>query len=200
MARFKVRKEAHRKELLLHNFLPFEARELSVLTRRTPALVSMVAARDLRRARFERIAARKFAEGKWRRNQLRTKWIANIKRFYRRNGLLVQSGAVGRQPRMRKGDPNPWALYRATIKESGRDYDRHGYPTGRRKRRGVQILNRGALLQARAARTGKTVSTAYVQQSMSELMRSIVFSRGSKRQQFIKQYNNLANMIGEETI
>jgi len=89
------RKQARYQFLRLHWFLPLEARELSALPKATPALKQLVADRDARRERFERIAAHKIATGRWRRQDVPDKWVANITRMY---------GRIARQSRP-KGVP-----------------------------------------------------------------------------------------------
>lgn len=144
------RRQSRYSELRAAYFTPSEARELSKLPRTVPTYrevggvlvpvgkrAQSLPARDLmiqerlqRRARFEKIASTKIALGKWRAKDLHGKWIKNLSRMYTKLSSRVKEGPVGDQQKMRKGQPNPWALYR---KYQRRAPDPQGYNSPWRK-------------------------------------------------------------------
>lgn len=115
---FKLLRKTRYERLRAAYFTPLEARELSKLPQRTPALRLLIEERAARRERFEQIAASKIGRGKWRRSDIPLKWRNNLSRMYYKYGVRVKFGPTGRQQVMPKGSPNPWALYREALRRA----------------------------------------------------------------------------------
>ncbi len=193
---FKARRAKRYGELLSSWFTPKEARELSVLPKKTPALQQMIDDRLLRRARFEKIAARKIERGQWSRRDVPGKWIKNLTRMYSKRGWRVQHGAVGNQPKMPKGSPNVWAAYRGAEKQVGGP-DTKGYVSPwqlRNIRKGKTLLDKGLLYVQKQERKGGTAQglpKTMTQQWIADLDKAIAKSRGKHRQDLIAQRERL---------
>lgn len=105
MARYKPRRRATYGRLIAAGFRHFEAHEISKLGGESQALSSLISDREERRARFEKTAATKISQGKWRRSDLTKHWIKNLKDLYRKNHWMVQKTG-------HRNEPSPWAMYR----------------------------------------------------------------------------------------
>jgi len=190
MARSK--KQSRYDFLVSHHFTPLEARELSTLPKMTPALKEAVRQRDIRRARFEKIAARKIARGVWSRGIVQKKWMENLKRLYTRRNWRIQEGARGAQQSMPKGSPNPWALYRAMerIAPPKRDVS----PWQLRRVFGKTHLERGLIFVQQAERRGG-VSASQVRLWISEKDNAIARARGQHRYQLVVERDRLERLL-----
>ena len=174
-------------------FTPLEARELSTLKKETPALKVAIREREVRRARFERVAATKVARGVWRREDLPTKWRNNLSRLYSGRGWRVQEGARGAQQPMPRGFPNPWAMYRSMLKIAP---NREDYIAPWRLRRifGKTHLERGLIFIQKAERRGGA-SASQVRLWIAEKNNAIKVSRGQRRAQLTVERNRLAKLL-----
>ncbi len=176
-----------------NQFLPLEARELSRLPKATPALKLMVMDRLERRVRFEKIAARKIETGQWKRADIPKKWIKNISRMYGRMGLRVKEGPRGKQQRLAKRSPNPWALYRKFVKIA--PDKKHVSPWELRMvHKGKTPLARGLVHIQKAEKAG-SVSKGQVQRWIAEKKVSISGSRGKRRAQLTVELGRLERLL-----
>jgi hypothetical protein len=200
MARFKARRGSRYNELIAAYFTPREARELSVLPKKTPALQQMMDDRLTRRSRFEKIASRKIANGQWSRRDVPGKWIKNLTRMYSKRGWRVQHGAVGNQPKMPKGSPNVWAAYRGYEKAVGGPGTKNYVSPWelRQVKSGKTLLDKGLLYVQKQERKGGTtsgVSKATIQQWIDGLDKSISKARGKRKQDLIAQRDRLRRQL-----
>jgi len=102
--------------LTAHHFSPAEVSQLSTLGRMTPTLKAMIRERDLRRRRFENLAAGKIATGAWTREGLAWRWWANIHRMYADQGWITKYAVANTPVPIPAGRPNPWCWFRAREK------------------------------------------------------------------------------------
>lgn len=194
--RYKPRRQAAYDYLIEHHMTPLEARMLSVLPRNTPALRAMVADRDARWDRFEKIASRKIAAGRWQPQDIDRKWTANLLRYYRKAKAIVKGQTRGRQQRMPKGAPNPWALYRRYVKANpgNKGYDS---PWEKKKYGPKSPLDKAQWVVRRASNS--TVSSAQLRLWISQVDRSIRYSRGDRREAFIGHRAALQKMLDQQS-
>ena len=178
--------------LLRHFFTPLEAREFSTLKKMTPALKEAVHQRALRRARFEKIAARKISRGVWRRKDVPKKWVENLNRLYTGRGWRVKEGAKGRQQAMPKDFPNPWAYYRAVEKIAPPKKDVS--PWQLRRVFGKTKLERGLIFVQQAEKKGGA-SASQVRLWIAEKGNAIKRARGQRRAQLIVEKNRLEKLL-----
>ena len=178
--------------LLRHFFTPLEAREFSALKKMTPALKEAVHQRALRRARFEKIAARKISRGVWRRKDVPKKWVENLNRLYTGRGWRVKEGARGAQQPMPKNFPNPWAYYRAVEKIAPPKKDVS--PWQLRRTFGQTRLERGLVFVQKAERQGGA-SVSQVRLWIAEKENAIKRARGQRRAQLIVEKNRLEKLL-----
>jgi len=116
--KYKPLRQARYERLITGHFSELEAREFSVLPRDNPALKKMYSDRQRRRAKFEHLASVKIRNGKWSRDMVASKWLANLSRFYSKMGYRVKQGPTGAQRWMPKRGVNPWSWYRDALKEA----------------------------------------------------------------------------------
>ena len=178
--------------LVSKHFTPLEAREFSTLKKETPALKVAIREREVRRARFERVAATKVARGVWRREDLPTKWRNNLSRLYSSRGWRVQEGARGAQQPMPRGFPNPWAMYRSMEKIAPPKKDVS--PWQLRRIFGKTHLERGLIFIQKAERRGG-VKVGQLARWIKEKETAIKLARGSRRSQLIVERNRLARLL-----
>lgn len=179
--------------LVSKHFTPLEARELSTLKKETPALKVAIREREVRRARFERIAATKVARGVWRREDLPTKWRNNLSRLYSGRGWRVQEGARGAQQPMPRGFPNPWAMYRSMERIAPPKKDVS--PWQLRRIFGKTHLERGLIFIQKAERRGGA-SASQVRLWIAEKNNAIRNARGQRRAQLTVERNRLTKLLG----
>lgn len=198
-------KRARYNELRLEHFTPREARELSTLSKNTPALKLVREARQTRWARFERIAAAKISQGKWRRGQVGAKWIKNLSRMYTKNNWRVQEGPTGDQPRMAKHSPNPWAMYRSAEKAAGGPGSK-GYISPWEvvaiRPRGESRLERGLIfvqqMERRARREeGSGLSMTQLRSWIEQKEAAISEAKGRRKEQLIIEKNRLERLLAK---
>ncbi len=176
-----------------NQFLPLEARELSKLPKATPALKLMVLDRLERRARFEKIAARKLEQGKWKRSEIPKKWVNNISRMYSRMGLRVKEGPRGKQQKLAKRTPNPWALYRKFVRQA--PGKKHVSPWELRQvHKGKTPLARGLVFVQKAEKAG-SISKRQLRQFIAEKKETIRGSRGQRRAQLTIELGRLEKLL-----
>ena len=196
----RTRKQDRYQALRHHWFTPREARELSVLPKATPALKLLVAERDARRERFEKIAAHKIATGRWRRQDVPDKWVANLARMYSKRGWRVKEGARGDQPRMPKGSPNVWAMYRDAERRVGGPKSK-GYISPwelKNIRRGKTKLQKGLVFVQKLEKESKKaggVSKSRLRSWIADKEEAIRSARGRNRAQLIIEKNRLERML-----
>lgn len=166
-----------------------ESHEFSKLPKNTPALQMILRERENRRARFEKIAARKIANGSWKREQLREKWVANLTRMYKVKKWRVKEGPKGSQDPMPRGAPNPWAMYRGFVdrapdKKYKSPWERKKYP------KGASRLEKGTLFiqkVERAKKAGKEAGARQTREWIRQLDQTITKATGARRLQLEKQ-------------
>lgn len=195
------RRKALYDRLILEHFTPLEARELSVLPKSTPALNKMRRDRLERRARFEKEAAWRIASGKWKREDIPRKWLANLTRWYTKERLRVQFGPEGKQPKMVRGMPNPWAAYRQAEKDVGGPGTK-GYVSPwevKQLREGRTFLEKGLIFVQRAERKkvskNSGVSQVQVREWIAQKDEAISKARGKRKEQLIIERNRLERML-----
>ena len=182
------RRQRRYEYLVSRHFTPLEARELSALPYKTPAMQQMVSERLRRRARFEKTAARKVSRREWSRTSISQKWAENLSRVYSYRGWRVQEGPRGDQHPMPVGSPNPWAMYRAVERVA--PPKRHISPWQLRRPTGRTRLERGLVFVQRAERAGG-VGADQLRQWILEKGAAIRVARGSRRKQLIIERNRL---------
>ena len=192
------RKRQARYELLrAHAFTRRESRELSVLPKSNPALRLLIVERDARRSRFEKIAAYKIHTGAWKRQDIVEKWTNNLLRMYTKRGWRVKHGAVGAQPAMPKGTPNPWAMYRAAEQ-------RTGGPKGkpyvspwqlRAIRKGKTALQKGLVFIQKQEKKAGGTSKQMLRNWIADKDEAIGRASGKRRQQLIIERNRLERLL-----
>jgi hypothetical protein len=193
-------KRARYTELRLEHFTPREARELSTLSKNTPALKVVREERVARRARFEKIAAAKIAKGSWRRDIVEKKWLQNLSRMYSKKGWRVQEGPKGKQHPLAKGSANPWALYRDAEKRVGGPGTK-GYVSPwevRQISQGTTRLEKGLIFVQqveRQAKSPKGLSQAQVRSWIAEKEDAIKESKGKRKTQLILEKNRLERLL-----
>ncbi|MGR3295985.1 MAG: hypothetical protein ACUZ8A_07150 [Candidatus Bathyanammoxibius sp.] len=176
-----------------NQFLPLEARELSKLPKSTPALKLMVLDRLERRVRFEKIAARKLEQGKWKRSEIPKKWLKNISRMYSRMGLRVKEGPRGKQQRLAKRSPNPWALYRKFVKIApGKKFKS---PWEIKQILGGKAPLQKGLVHIQQAEKAGTVSPALIRQWIEKKDAAIARARGKNRAQLVIERGRLEKLL-----
>ena len=173
-------------------FTPLEARELSTLSKTTPALQLVIAGRAARRARFERVAASKVARGVWLHRDVPRKWLDNLARMYNARRWRVQEGPRGAQQPMPKGSPNPWAMYRAAERVAPAKKDES--PWQLRRIFGKTKLERGLVFVQRVERRGGT-NPVQVQQWVREKDEAILRAQGQRKEQLIIERNRLERLL-----
>jgi hypothetical protein len=199
MPRKKVSRYRDRYNELRSNwFLPLEARELARLPKSTPALKEMIADRLERRARFEHVAATKIASGKWRRTAVHKKWLSNLSRMYSKRSWRVKEGPKGGQQVMAKRAPNPWAMYRSYVKQSG---DK-GYVSPwelKQIKGGKTALQQGLIFVQGAERKLQahdgTVNKGMIRSWMDQKDESIKHARGKHREQLLIERRRLEKLL-----
>jgi len=178
--------------LVSRHFTPLEAREFSTLRKETPALKVAIWEREIRRARFDKVAATKISRGVWRREDLPAKWRNNLSRLYSARGWRVQEGARGAQQPMPRGFPNPWAYYRACERIAPPKKDVS--PWQLRRIFGKTHLERGLIFIQKAERQGGT-KVGQLAQWVKEKEAAIKRARGSRRSQLVIERNRLARLL-----
>jgi len=195
MARFRQQRRNRYALLRSEHFTPLEARELSKLPRNTPALKQMRDDRVARRERFDRIAARKLEQGRWRKSDVAGKWLKNLSRLYSKRGWRVKRGATGDQQKMPKRGANPWAAYRDYIK----DTPDKGYtsPWQLRKVRMLRTLDQVKVLDQQRERRGvvSPLSRDTLVNWIDQLGQSIKQATGSRRAQLVEQKERLERLV-----
>ena len=198
MAKSKVTRKQQRYDLLRsEHFLPLEARMLSVLAKNTPALKRLRADRVARWNRFMRIAIRKQVQNRWQSGDIPVKWEKNLSRLYRVKRWRVQYGSTGQQQDMKKGSPNPWAMYRSYERLTGGP-EAKGYVSPwelRMVKKGKSLLDKSLIYLQRAKRAGQPVNRGQVRDWIEKLDASIRGSRGSRRAQLVRQRENLRRSL-----
>ena len=195
MARYRERRQ-NRYDHLRGIFQTFEAEQLSKLPNLTPALRACVRSREAYRARFEKIASRKLASGDWQWGEVKDKWITSLKRLYKRKGWLVKFGAVGNQPRMRRGSPNAWAMYREFEDKTGGHRRQGGLVSPwelKQVKKGKTPLDRGQIFIQKSQR-GK-VNKGAIMNWLSHLDANIRQAKGARRTQLIQQRMRLGALV-----
>ena len=188
----RAKKQNRYSYLLSRWFTPLEARELSTLKKETPALKVAIREREIRRARFDKVAATKISRGVWRREDLPSKWRNNLSRLYSTRGWRVQEGARGAQQPMPRGFPNPWAYYRACERISPPKKDVS--PWQLRRIFGKTHLERGLIFIQKAERQGGA-SASQVRLWIAEKSNAIKVSRGQRRAQLTVERNRLVKLL-----
>lgn len=178
--------------LASHHFTPLEAREFSTLRKETPALKKAVEEREIRRARFEKVAASKVSRGLWRREDVAKKWRSNLSRLYTKHGWRVQEGARGAQQAMPKGSPNPWAMYRSMERLAPPKKDIS--PWQLRRVFGKTRLERGLIFIQKAERGGG-VGLPQVRQWIAEKDNAIKRATGQRKDQLVVERNRLERLL-----
>ena len=192
------RQQTARYELLLEqHFTTREARMLSVLAKNTPALRLLRNDRIARWDRFTKIANRKQARNQWQAQDIQGKWLKNLYRLYHKRRWCVQYGGSGRQPDMKKGDPNPWAMYRSYERRVGGPRSK-GYTSPwelRLVRSGKTMLDKGLILIEKGKRTGQPVPHRQVREWIENLNTRIRGASGSRKAQLLTQRDNLRRSL-----
>lgn len=183
--------------LIAHHFSPMEARELATLRRMTPTLKAMITERDLRRGRFENLAAGKIARGEWSREEVVKKWWKNISRMYSSNGWRVQEGARGAQHPMPRGFPNPWCWYR--DREKYHPGPRSVSPWELRKYPGKTKLERGLVLVQQLEKGARTATQTQLRLWIGQKENAVRKARGARKEQLRLELGRLEALLGRST-
>ena len=162
--------------LIARHFTHAESREFSTLGRISPALKLAIETREESRRRFEKQAVRKIDTGAWTRRQVPFKWLEKIKRMYRKNHWLVKTAKP--KSKLKKGDPNPWKLYKYYEQEAPPEDD---YIPRRVKYRGKAYLERGMITVKKAERGIIKPSPAQLRQWVGEKRKAVRSSTDQQR-------------------
>lgn len=181
--------------LTAHYLTGREAGEFSVLTRgiNDPTLKLIIRDRAIRRNRFELIAAHKFADGIWTREMIERKWVQNLARMYRSRHWIVQYGAVGQQQEMKKGDPNPWALFRHFEKIT--PTSRGVSPWQSRKYPGKSHLERGLILVQSLEKGARKATQTQLRFWIGQKQNAISKARGQRKAQLRIELGRLERLL-----
>jgi hypothetical protein len=176
-------------------FMSWEADELSKLPRKNRALREMSAYRDKQQASFFVRNAKKVGEGRWRSSDTAKHWKAYLWGWYRRNGLCVKLGAVGKQQKIPVGFPNVWEWYRRQLRITP-DSKAFVSPWQQKQiKSGKTPLDRGQIF----IQSGKA-SSPYTGSWLLALSKKIAHAKNSaERTMYTNQYNRLAKAAGRET-
>lgn len=196
MPRYKKQKQDRYDWLITSGLERFEAVEFVDLPRRTPALRKIIADRQAKRKRFEHYAATMIDKGAWAPWQLGEKWKGSIKKMYRARRWVVQHGPSHSMPGAKKGDPNPWSMYRASEKH----VPDKGYVSPWQTKQvatGANKLVKGLIfVQSLERRRAKgQVSDSTVRQWITEKEMAINSARGEQKTALILQRNRLERML-----
>ena len=196
--RTRITRQQKRYDLLIDDhFTPMEARRLSVLAKNTPALRLLRNDRVARWNRFMKIAVRKQVRNQWQSQDIPSKWIKNLSRLYHKRRWRVQYGGSGAQQDMKKGSPNPWAMYRDYERRVGGPQTK-GYVSPwelRLVKSGKTMLDKGLILIKKGKRTGQPVPHGQIRDWIESLDARIKGSRGSRRVQLMAQRDNLRRSL-----
>jgi len=196
LAKYKARRQARYEFLLARRFTPLEARELSRLPGDAPALRLVVRERESRWNRWQGMARWRVGKGQWREEDVPERWLGYLARLYTKRGWRVQHGAKGKQQKMPKYSPNPWAMYRGYERQA----PRKDYVSPWEVRiisRGTPSLVRG-LVQAQRAEKGLAagaVSRDMIRSWIAQKDKAISGARGTRRTQLIIERNRLERLI-----
>lgn len=195
MARYKAQRTNRYNTLLSEHFTPLESRELSKLPKNTPALKQLREDRVARWEKFERFAVGKVDRGHWRPQDVKNKWITNLARLYYKRDWRVKHGAVGKQPKMLKGTPNPWAMYRDYTRQTGGDNAKNYRSPWEVKQilSGKTPLDKGLIFIQKA--TVSPVSKSVLNDWIKKLGDSISEARGNRRVQLVLQRDRLRKLV-----
>lgn len=197
MPQFRTQRRARYEALLSHHFLKLEARGLSKLPKATPALRAMIADRDVRWERFGHILRWKVAKGQWRARDWDVKWNKNLSRLYYIRGWRVKEGPKGKQQPMPRGAPNPWAMYRGYVRDTGGD-DQNWYPEQKMNKGGGRppSLVRGLVETIKTEKRVKegSVSKATLGRWLEQKKQAIQGARGKQRTQLQIEYSRLQRL------
>jgi len=141
-----------------------EAAEFSILHGgiSDPTLKLIIRDRAKRRRGFERRAVNLLDKGKWRDADLEKKWVDYLAGMYRVRKWTVQFGPTGFQQRMRKGEGNPWALYRYFEKLTPERRDGYVSPWRLKVYYGKSRLEKGLIFIKRLERGKSKASYAQI--------------------------------------
>lgn len=197
------RRERHT-TLRLERFTPREAKMLSEIPANTPALKLCREARIVRWNKFEKLAATKIANGKWRRGEIKQKWINNLSRLYTRMGWRVKGEYQKGQQIMPRGSPNPFAMYRYFEKLTG-GHDAQGQEyiaqwQARQVKHGKNRLEKGLIFVQREekkakAAPSKKASDAQIRSWIEQKNTAIASATGKRKQQLVIERNRLERML-----
>ncbi len=196
MAKYKVRRQERYEELRDSYLTRLEARELSKLARKTPALRLLVQDRIARYERFYNLAANKVYRGRWRPSDVPGKWLANLARLYSKKRWRVQFGATGEQQPMPKSNPNPWAMYR--------DYERitpdKGYVSPwelKQISKGKTPLQKGLIFVQKTEKQMREggISKSTIALWLEQKKEAIKSARGKRRTQLVIESRRLEKLL-----
>jgi len=189
-------RERRYQDLRANHFTPKEARMLSVLPRDSSARKVMVRERVARWDKFEKMAVRK----QWSKSKAVAKWAANLARYYTKNRLRVRYGPVGNQPKMGKGEVNPWALYRRYAQQKGGPKGK-GYVSPweiRQLAKGKTKLAKGLIFVQKLEKqegVARGVSKDMVRQWIAQKDVAVKKARGGRRAQLIIEKHRLERLL-----
>ncbi len=197
------RRERHT-TLRLERFTPREAKMLSAIPANTPALKLCREERLARWNRFEHIAATKIANGKWRRGEIKEKWLNNLSRLYTKMGWRVKGEYQHGQQIMPRGSPNPFAMYRFYEKMTG-GHDAQGQEyiaqwQARQIKHGKNRLEKGLIFVQREekkakATPSKKANDTQIRSWIAEKDLAINSASGKRKQSLIIERNRLERML-----
>jgi hypothetical protein len=176
---FKHNRKERYEELVAAGFMSFEALWLSTIPfAKHPAMSLIIRMR--RRLQAKRI--RESNQKGWSRAKRTKIWNARTRKMYRRRGWIARSDhPTNRGPR--KGEENPFALYRHYEKNEVRPMGGDSKPPGTQHKNGEKTwaLDRGQILLSRARQAWKQSDLARYQVGVAELDTIIARSQGKKQ-------------------
>ena len=175
--------------LIKAGFRPFEARWLSTIPSGGHPALQLIMRK--RRKLQERRVLEANRKG-WNENKRQRIWNIRTKKMYQRRGWIARSDHPrGMGPR--KGEENPFALYRHYEKNEVRPMGGDSKPPGTQHKNGEKAwaLDRGQILLSRARQAWKQSDLARYQVGVAELDTIIARSQGKKQAMLTAARNKL---------
>ena len=186
--------------LSAHHFSPSEVAQFSTLGRMTPTLKAMIRERDIRRRRFENLAAGKIARGVWAREETPRRWWANVARMYRSRGWITKYAIANTPVPIGVGKPNPWGWYRAC--EKTHPDPKHVSPWVLGRRHGKTKLERGLMfveVLEQRTKQGNPPTSTQLRLWIGQKENAVAKARGQRKAQLKVELGRLERLLERST-
>jgi len=179
--------------LSAHHFSPSEVAQFSTLGRMTPTLKAMIRERDIRRRRFENLAAGKIARGVWAREETPRRWWANVARMYRSRGWITKYAIANTPVPIGVGKPNPWCWYR--DREKYHPGPRSVSPWELKKYPGKTKLERGLVFVQQLEKGARTATQTQLRLWIGQKENAVAKARGARKEQLRIELGRLERLL-----